>query len=258
MEKLTQQSYWDETYRTRKRQPPLRLGGVGSYCNRLILEKLLEIGLAGKRVLEIGAGDSAWLPYLAKRYPSSRCVGMDYAEVGCILLSERARDEGAAVEVVRGDMFSENSPLHRSFDLVLSFGLVEHFGDLGRVLCAKSRFVKPGGSVFTLIPNMAGILGFLTRAWNPGVYAQHNPHDLQSFLLGHQQAGLAVVSSGYLGSNNFGLLSSCFPQRRGIAFNTHRALYALSLAVWWIEGRSGKLPSSQLFSPYLYAICRLA
>ena len=257
MDKLTDRAHWDGTYTTRKRQRPLQLTGVGSYCNRLILAKLLETGLEGKRILEIGAGDSAWLPYLAKTLPSSQCVGLDYSESGCALLSERARTEGASVEVMHGDMFAESSPLHRTFDVVLSFGVVEHFSDLGRVLSAKSRYAKPDGTVFTLIPNMAGLLGTLTRRWNPKIYARHNPHDLRTFALGHQRAGLNVISSGYLGSNNFGVLSGCFPERQGIAWNIQRTLFAISLAVWSLEGVAGTFPSTKVFAPYLYAVSRL-
>jgi SAM-dependent methyltransferase len=258
MEKLTDKTYWDGAYSRRKSQPRLQIDGFRNYSNRSILSKLLETDMENKRILEIGAGDSVWLPYLAKGFPSSQFVGVDYSESGCALLSERTRMVNDNVEVVHEDMFVENSRLHDSFDIVISFGVVEHFDDLGFVLAAKKRYLKSGGVMFTLIPNLAGILGRLVRIWNREVYDKHNPHDRCSFLRGHKQAGLNVISSGYLGSSNFGVLSSCFPERRGLSWQISRGLVATSLASWWFEDKIGNLPSSKSFSPYIYAISRQA
>lgn len=256
MEKLTDRTYWEGTYSRRKSQPSLHIEGFRNYINRLILNKILETDMENKRILEIGAGDSIWLPYLANKFPSSQFVGVDYSEGGCALLSERARREGLDIEVVYEDMFVENSRLHGAFDVVFSFGVVEHFDSLGHVLSAKKRYLKHDGVMFTIIPNMAGVLGTLTRAWNRAVYDKHNPHDWFSFLQGHQQAGLDVVSGGYLGSTNFGVLSGCFPDRRGLPWQMSRALVAASLAIWLVENKVGNLPCSKTFSPYIYAISR--
>ena len=124
MEKLTDKSYWESTYSRRNSQPPLAFNGFTNYSNRLILNKLLETDMKNKRILEIGAGDSAWLPYLAREYPSSQFTGVDYAESGCALLSDRAHQAGVNIEVVQEDMFSEDSHLHGSFDIAISLGVV--------------------------------------------------------------------------------------------------------------------------------------
>lgn len=258
MEKLTDKTYWEGTYNQRRRQPSLNVDGFMNYSNRLILNKLLETNLDNKRVIEIGAGDSIWLPYLAKKFPSSRFGGMDYTESGCTLLAERARRENANIQIFQEDMFAENSHLHNTFDVAISFGVVEHFDSLEHTLKAKSKYLSNGGVMFTLIPNMAGVLGKLTHRWNREVHEKHNPHDWPSFLLGHQKAGLEVLSGGYLGSTNFGVLSSCFPSRHGLSWQVSRALVATSLTTWWIENKLGNLPSSKTFSPYIYAISRVS
>lgn len=259
MEKLTDKTYWEGTYSRRKNHLSLSVDGFVNYSNRLILSKLLEMDMKkNKRVLEIGAGDSVWLPYLAGRFPSSQFVGVDYSENGCALLSERANSAGVSIDVVDEDMFVQNSRLHGAFDIAISFGVVEHFDNLGLVLAAKKRYLKRGGVMFTLIPNLAGVMGPLVRIWNREVYDKHNPHDWISFLRGHQQAGLEVISGGYVGSSDFGVLSSCFPERRGLQWQMSRVLVAASLATWWIEEKVGNLPSSKIFSPYIYAISQEA
>ena len=256
MERLTDKIYWEGTYSNRKRQPFLSIDGFKNYSNRVLFSKLREIGLEKKRILEIGAGDSAWLPYLAKQFPTSEFVGVDYSEGGCKLLSERAHAL-SNIEVVHEDIFLQSSKLHGSFDVAISFGVVEHFDDLTHVLCVMKRYLKQGGVLFTLIPNMAGVVGDLTRLWNLAVYEKHNPHDWDSFLLGHQRAGLELISGGYLCSNNFAVLSSCFKERRGLSWQMSRILVAVSLAIWLIESSVGGLPPSRTFSPYIYATSRI-
>ncbi len=97
----------------------------------------------------------------------------------------------------------------------------------------------------TLIPNMAGFIGVLTRLFNLGVYEMHNPHDLVSFLEGHRKAGMAVLSGGYLGSTNFGMLSSCFNERRGLSWHAYVLLTWL-LTIEYLECKLGGLPRKQV------------
>jgi SAM-dependent methyltransferase len=255
MKKLTNEEYWNSTYTQRDAKSNLNLDGFSNSCNRLILEKILAADLPNKRILEIGAGDSMWLPYLAERFSSSQFVGLDYSDRGCALLRERTRDL-RNVAVAREDMFTCDSELHETFDVAISFGVVEHFDELDKVLAAKKRFLKRGGLMFTLIPNLSGALGFLASKWNRDVYEKHNPHDWPSFSQGHRLAGLDVVSGGYLCSNHFGVLSACFPDQKGLAWQLSRVMVRISLGTWWIEEKLGQLPTSRAFSPYIYALSR--
>ena len=256
MKRLTSNSYWEDTYQHRHYKSASHFTGLINHCNRLILQKLLDIPMAGKRVLEIGAGDSYWLPYLAEKFPSSQFAGLDYSERGCELLSQRASTANVALEVIRADLFAAEPAMGKPFDVVVSFGVVEHFEDLAKALAAKRRYLDVDGTMFTLIPNMAGILGSLTKRMSPEVYAQHNPHNLVSFLDGHHRAGLTPVSWGYLGASNFGVLSSCIDKRNSLKHQLVRALTAASMANWWLEQHTRSLPVSSIFSPYMFAVSR--
>lgn len=258
MQNLTDKSYWDKTYQLRKPDGGRPFNGFLNYSNRLILDKLNAANMYDKDILEIGAGDSQWIPYLAKRFPSSRFTGMDYSEIGCSLLQERVRDAGVPCNVRQQDLFADASDLHGRFDLVYSLGVVEHFDQLPQVLLAKRRFLRPAGQMFTLIPNMAGWLGSLTKVFNPAVYTKHNPHDLPAFLQGHRAAGLLVEKGGYLGSSDFGVLSSCLDEQSGWARHVQRILIATSVAGWWIEEQLSVAPTSRRLSPYIFAVSRIA
>ncbi|PPD18660.1 MAG: hypothetical protein CTY24_12605 [Methylobacter sp.] len=251
---LTTKQDWNDSYTTRDEPVDLKLGWR-DYTNGLIAKKIQGIGLDGKKILEIGAGDSYWLPFFAKQYPNSRFAGLDYSPAGCEKLANRIAFSGLSnLDVYHQDMFETGNALHGTFDLVISFGLVEHFTVLSEVLRIKSLYLNRQGYLFTLIPNMAGSIGYLTKRFNRKVYEAHNPHDWHSFHDGHRQAGLTVIAGGYLGSSNFGVLSSCFHNKAGLSWHSYVFLSRLSKAVFFMENQYRDLPTSKLFSPYIYAI----
>lgn len=254
MRELTKIEYWDQGYGARNDVAELTFDWR-NHIDRLIADKIEGIGLDGKSVLEVGAGDSMWLPYLARKYPGGQFAGVDFSMAGCRRLADRAAaGTSVAIGIHNEDMFAAHSALHGAFDLVLSFGVVEHFSDLSAALLAKRRYLKDGGLMFSLIPNMAGSIGTLTKRFNRRIFDMHNPHDWDSFLKGHRAAGLAVMSGGYLGSSNFGVLSSCFEQRSGLSWQAYVFMSRLSKAISLVESRLGNLPASKTFSPYIFAI----
>ena len=63
---------------------------------------------------------------------------------------------------------------------------------------------------------------------------------------------------GYIGSNNFGVLYSCFVENtEGFYWKTYLFLSRLSKAIGFLDGKFGDLPKSRMFSPYIYAISRV-
>lgn len=257
MKYLTNREMWDQTYKSLEQSAELTFDWR-NHLARSIAEKIESIGLQKKKILEIGAGNSQWLPYFAKKYQKSRFAGLDYSKFGCEKLALRVSATGTTelIDIHHQDMFVSNSVLHGKFDVTMSFGVVEHFSDLPQTLSAVRKYSKSDGVIFTLIPNMAGSIGYLTRIFNKKVYEEHNPHDLHSFIEGHQKAGLEILSGDYLGSTSYGVLSSCFNEKRGASYRVYVFLSRLSKAIWYIESKFGDVPASKMFSPYIYVISR--
>jgi cyclopropane fatty-acyl-phospholipid synthase-like methyltransferase len=157
VDRLTTKDYWERSYAGRAGSH-LGMSGIASRPNREMLAALESVGVAGKTVLEVGAGDSLWIPFLATRYADSQFIGLDYTERGCALLRSKC-SHLPNVRVVKCDMFLPTEELLGCADLVTSFGVVEHFADLGATLLAISKFARPSGVVFTSIPNLSGLLG---------------------------------------------------------------------------------------------------
>lgn len=255
---LTNDRFWNRIYRQRSESADLQVKGFRNRPTRIIAELIEGLGLEDKSVLEIGGGDSAWLPYFAQKHPQSRFAALDYSREGCERLRQRLGKRGITnVDVYEADFTQENKTLQAAFDIVLSFGVVEHFDRLDRTLRAKKQYVKPGGLVFTIIPNLAGFYGKLARRWNPGVYQTHTCHDWCSFSDGHRKAGLRIVDGGYLGTTEFGILSMCFVQAEGpsrIDYLAYLYLTRFSKLLHLFEDHFGSLPATRLLSPYIYAI----
>lgn len=259
MSNLSRQKYWDDGYLRSDRGEALPdLQDFRRLPDRRLMDAIEKLDLRGKSVLELGAGDSNILLILSHRWQSvSTCVGLDYSSAGCASLTRRARALGVDVSVIHADMFSPPADLTRRFDVVYSVGLVEHFTQLEHVLAAKRQFLAVGGTMFTVIPNMSGIIGNLTKRFNRSVYEIHNPHNMESFLQGHKRAGLEVVRAGYLCSTNFGVLSSCFATNKTSEWRWYVFLSRLSKALWLFESRIAELPKTAFFSPYIYAVSRI-
>lgn len=256
--RLTESAYWESGYETRANDAPLNVIGFRNRSDRKVIESIESLGLEGKRVLEVGAGDSAVLTHLAHKYSDrAHFTGLDYSPTGCALLERRAQRERAPIEVVQRDLFQPDISMLARFDVIYSYGVVEHFENLSEVLSAKARFLSPSGQMLSIIPNMAGVLGTLTRRYNKTVYDLHVAHDLRSFLKGHVDAGLEVLESGYICSNNFGVLASCFSSQRDRGWKSYVWLTRLSKFIWLMESGLGEFPHSSRFSPYIYVTSRV-
>ncbi|HPA85892.1 MAG TPA: class I SAM-dependent methyltransferase, partial [Deltaproteobacteria bacterium] len=98
-----------------------------------IAERLKDRLHAGATLLEIGCGGSQWLPAFAKRFGVD-VSGIDYSEQGCA--SARAILDQAGVEgrIVQADLFDPPADMVGSYDMVMSFGVLEHFPDTDRCL----------------------------------------------------------------------------------------------------------------------------
>ena len=252
----TDKQYWDAMHSSRGFYSPKAMDGFRHLCEEQIFLGVQSY-FSGGEMLEIGGGSSDWLIAIAKKLLPTAAVSLDYSKLGCANILEKAKQASVSVEAIHADMFDPPEHAVRRFDFVMSFGVVEHFENLPAAISTCARFCKPGGILYTLIPNMSGLNGALTKRWNRAVYDMHIPHDRESFLAGHNISGLEVLSCDYLGSTNFGVLSSCFPKKIGLDYWVYKQLTRFSKAVWLLESKLGHLPATSIFSPYIVSVSRI-
>jgi 2-polyprenyl-3-methyl-5-hydroxy-6-metoxy-1,4-benzoquinol methylase len=211
------------------------------------------------KLLEVGCGNSAWLPYFSRQF-GFRVSGIDYSLIGCELARQVLKSNGIDGEISCADIFSPPRHLVGAFNVVVSFGVVEHFDDTASCLKAVRTFLLPGGLMSTSVPNMCGIIGAIQKKVNRPVYETHRlirPHILRAE---HEKAGLDVVDCRYFLSTNFGVCNL-----KGVPASTPTGLFKraclallsrMSMLAWWIEGRFGDFRVSELFSPYINCVAR--
>lgn len=209
------------------------------------------------RLLEIGCAKSAWLPYFAKEFGFSVC-GLDYSPIGCQMAKEVLQANGVEAEVVCADFFSPPENLLGAFDVVISFGVVEHFDDTASCLRAVSSFLKPGGMLITNVPNMVGWIGSIQKLINRPVYEIHQLIDPARLREAHELAGLEVLECDYFIYTSFGVNNLT-----GISTNTVAGflkkiclgvLSRASMLMWSIEEKVGAFPPRKFASPYINCI----
>jgi SAM-dependent methyltransferase len=139
-------------------------------CLARELKKSLD--LSGGDVLEIGCAPGKWLAFFAKTF--GMCAsGIEYSAAGMHAVLRNFELLGLSADtIITGDFF-ELLP-SRQFDVVMSFGFIEHFDDPDDVVARHLAWLKPGGTLVLCVPNFRGIYTPLQRALDPGILEKHN------------------------------------------------------------------------------------
>ena len=158
---------------------------------------------------------------------------------------------------MQGDLFNPPTDQLNTFDFVFSNGLVEHFADTTAAVAACAAFLKPGGLMITLVPNMTGPLGWLQRFFDRPLFEKHVRLRHEQLARAHTAAGLEVLSSRYvllahLGVIQFGALERLFGSRPLQAIKI-----SLSAPIWTLGPWLGLRPNPYT-SPFVMCIARKA
>jgi 2-polyprenyl-3-methyl-5-hydroxy-6-metoxy-1,4-benzoquinol methylase len=256
------EEYWDAVWAAAAQtgRPSPATPGFRNHVDRAFAAMFRAI-LPGEdfELLEVGCAHSQWLAYFAAVH-GARVCGLDYSERGCEIERAILREAGVDGEVVHGDLFEPSAALTSRFDVVVSFGVVEHFDDTAGAIAALRQYVKPGGLVVTVVPNMIGAVGAIERCINRPVYDLHVGLAPQDLAAAHASAGMTVTGAGYFLSTNFGVLNTNGLDPEARATRAKRALCVnlgrVSKAVWALEARSRPLRATRLFAPYVVVTAR--
>jgi SAM-dependent methyltransferase len=212
MDKAGEQ-YWTKVWDETRLPLPIRVDGHGPRAwfyrefHHLWENHLPPADEGTKRFLEIGCAQSRWLPYFAREW-GYVVTGLDYSELGCLQSRVLLAREGVAGEIFHQDLFCPEPRQLASFDLVFSNGVVEHFEDTGTVLHQMAAYLKPGGLMITLVPNLAGWLGGLQKLVSQEVMAIHRPLTREELAEAHVAAGLHPHICNYLAFLHFSVVNS--------------------------------------------------
>jgi 2-polyprenyl-3-methyl-5-hydroxy-6-metoxy-1,4-benzoquinol methylase len=107
-------------------------------------------------------------------------------------------------EFTCGDVFA--NPVGGPYDIVCSFGLIEHFGQWKELLELHARMVAKNGLLVVSTPNFRGAYQRLLHQWlDPVNLAEHNLEAMQPMRWSEiaQALGFEVQMCGYIGPYDF-------------------------------------------------------
>jgi 2-polyprenyl-3-methyl-5-hydroxy-6-metoxy-1,4-benzoquinol methylase len=149
---LTTKAYWARE--GGKVKPVL----VGANAFASVLERYLPVD-PGLRCVEIGAYPGANLCYLAKRF-GYRPTAIEYRDDADDIESLFAHNGVEDLTIIKKSFLDV---VGLKFDVVASFGFVEHFRDYENVIFRHAEMVEEGGYLVISVPHLFGLQGLLRR-----------------------------------------------------------------------------------------------
>lgn len=209
---LTTSTYWEEVWAA---SPPQegrfsKLRRVSQWKYDRMVRRLLDsVSDPSASVLELGCAPGAMLQRIHRLRPQLRLSGIDYADEGCRTTAAVLKGMGLPANVYHGDVRSAQLP--NQFDLVTSYGLIEHFDDPAEIVRCHARFCRPGGTVAIALPNFTSpVVRYFADRFCPDNVAIHNLKimNLKALKGAMTDAGLQDVRVGGDGGNQLHVLIS--------------------------------------------------
>lgn len=105
-----------------------------------------NVGLAGKKVLDVGCGGGLLSEGMAER--GAQVTGIDLSEKALGVARLHLLESGRSVDYRHISAESLAAEMPDSFDVVTCLEMLEHVPDPASTVAACARLVKPGGQVF--------------------------------------------------------------------------------------------------------------
>ncbi len=231
--RLTDETYWNEGYKDAVFGEATSGGLVD------LLNKYLD-NVENKSCIEIGSFPGAYLPVIGKK--GYILNGIDFNPRNEKDLPEWLSGMGLKTgKFWAGDFFEFIKEEKTTYDLVCSFGFIEHFENYLEVIAAHLKLLKPGGKIIITTPNFRGWMQYLPhKLFDNENLGKHNLKSMNpvAWKMLMEQNGLEVQFSGYFGKYNFWVDTA--KHRSGLSKlllkSTNRIIYNLNKLI----KRSGK------------------
>jgi SAM-dependent methyltransferase len=165
---LAGEAHWDKRTGDVKPRLPSKLNAaVGDLI--ALLDPLVK---PGSRVLEVGCAPGKFLLWCAMAKQAQAC-GVEYAESSHRATVELFKAAHVPADIRRED-FMQTTLEPGSFDLVYSFGVIEHFDDPRPMVKKHFDMLKPGGTAIITVPHFGAGYGWLCRHMDREAYDIHN------------------------------------------------------------------------------------
>jgi SAM-dependent methyltransferase len=125
-------------------------------------------------------------------------AGLELSEPGLLASRSLLEANGIKARLYAGDVL-EIEP-EDQYDVVASFGLIEHFDDPLPCYRAMNHWIRPGGAMIVTVPNLLGPEGWAMRRRNYQFYLGHRRYSAVDLSNHCEAIGLRVVFCGLVGN----------------------------------------------------------
>ncbi len=204
--------------------------------------------------IEMGCGNSNWLPYVCERY-GCEVSGIDYLEKACSLAKKKLMESLCNhYQIFFGDFNELFMSIHKKFDVLMSYGVIEHFQAPQEILSVFSKYMNDNSTIITHCPNTTGLCMAIQKWIDNEVYEGHQRFSLEEFIKYHEVCGFEVLYAGYIGYLSFNNLDfSCYGKKglliKGFikVFNSHLVLATYLLKrMGWFKIQNRKLSGNMV------------
>ena len=192
------QEYWNREYRSCN----LHIAKKRDIIRRWIESHVAPAGSAGSTCLEIGCYPGRFLAVFGEL--GYELFGVDFA-ADLAALPAWLEQRGYRVGSFWAQDFSCFAP-ERKFDLVASFGFIEHFTDWEEILARHAALVDDKGCLVIEAPNFTGAFQhWLHSGLDQLNYARHHipAMDIAKWAAFLQRSGFDITYCGYFGAFRF-------------------------------------------------------
>ncbi len=198
--------YWSE----RKIRFMPRIGFFTSYdiylCDSIISKYIPRFVNKKAKICEIGSGDGKLLKKISSML-GCQPLGVDY-------FKEAARESDKnGIKTIVADAFDRTflKKYKNYFDVVFSYGFVEHIFPPEKAIKIHYEILKPGGYVIIQIPRLKGFNLLKAKLFRPEVIPFHNLNIMESDLLEEVCQSVEIEK---LFCKNYGTFKFRFPMEK--------------------------------------------
>jgi SAM-dependent methyltransferase len=172
--------------------------GLHAFSHRRTNAKLLELvladGLAGRRLVDVGAGEGLFTSWLGERLKAQGVVPATVLRA-CDLFPDQFRYPDVPCDPV--DVGMRLPYPDAAFDVACSIEVVEHLEDQFHFIRELHRILRPGGRAFVTTPNLLNINSRL-RFLRAGFWLLYDPLPLTTREPVHLSGHIHPITFYYL------------------------------------------------------------
>ncbi len=196
--RLTDENYWNEGYNEQQ----FAEATEGPLID--LLNNYLE-NVEHKNCLEIGSFPGSYIPAIGRK--GYQLHGIDFNKRNADELPKWLSSLGLqAGEFWSGDFFEFIKDHTNRYDLVCSFGFIEHFENYREVIQSHVNLLKPAGKIIITTPNFRGWMQYLPhKLFDDENLKKHNLKSMDpvQWCKILEANGFKVLFHGWFGKYNF-------------------------------------------------------